>query len=291
MRTACALLLACMSLGCTTTANRSLPNDAGADADTSVDAGPCGGGCSGATPYCNEATDQCVACLETAQCTDAARPACDTAQGQCVPCTDNAQCSHIAGKGVCDTGTCVQCNKDQYAACGPNVCNNATKECTAFVQRDTAVCGECVADLQCWDGMLCVPTTFNNTSVGSFCLWKQSTTGAGTPDGDCTNESARPYVTPEPLTSVDGVSDTVCRLAVTTCPARNDFSSKPCDAQTDPGHAQCGVEGQNDGYCVQFGTGSNYRCTVPCNNSPDDCPDNNPQCVSVTGITSKVCKL
>jgi hypothetical protein len=52
-------MFCCMSLGCTTTANRSLPNDAGADADTSVDAGPCGGGCSGATPYCNEATDQC----------------------------------------------------------------------------------------------------------------------------------------------------------------------------------------------------------------------------------------
>jgi hypothetical protein len=237
--------------------------------------------CGGDTPLCDVARHECVQCLGNSDCTDPAASRCS--DGMCLPCTGPLHCDHLDGLGVCDTssgtGECVQCTGNQYASCGmspggdPYVCNSLTRTCSTEEVASAAACETCVSDAQCATGMACMQTKFGAADAGNYCLWNQEATGSSAPNGDCL--TVRPYVgTESGWTSVDGESPTVCKPSVTTCQGQNDFRSKSCSGETVAGHAECGAEGVDDGYCAPFGP-SQHFCTVPCV-SHLDCKDTRP---------------
>ncbi len=243
--------------------------------------GPCTGPADCAaypdTPVCGDsgAVDgTCVGCAGDSDCTDADAGKCDTSTNTCVPCDDSDQCTED-GAGVCDmsgeSGLCVECNADDETACGDNVCDVAAMTCTETPAEMTGLCGECVSDRQCSPGRVCVPMTYTDldtpeTSVGNFCLWREDADApVGAPGGSC--PSVRPYFPTVEAVTVSGETVDVCSLAVSTCPALEDFRMTPC---TTPGvsDATCGT-GLGDGLCRNV-SGDTNRCTVRCD-SDDDC--------------------
>jgi len=189
---------------------------------------------------------------------------------------------------VCDaaSGACVACTAADRTLCGLNVCDGATNTCTMFGAGSAGLCQPCVADAQCADGQLCVPTTFGSAMApaGNFCLWRLDATGTGAPSGACSR--VRPYVRAQTATSVDGVSASVCGLALTTCPAINAYRATNCMTLDAAGDARCGVDGLDDGLCRMFDAAAN-RCTVRCS-SDDDCR-NDTTCN--TAVTTPFCNL
>jgi hypothetical protein len=221
----------------------------------------------------------CVQCTENDHCTD---PAASVCGGEtCEACQQDADCDHIAGKGVCDTGECVQCTGAKYAACGndeddkPLVCDSASRTCsTSATERSTGLCGGCVSDAQCNLGQLCVMQTFDSATIGYFCVWQKAAGVGGAPTGCST---ARPFVkTVNDAESIDGTTANICTLAVTTCPAYNDYRSSAVNCEPTPNvpdDSACGAPSVDDAYCRLFdmdGADNIYRCTMPCL-SDDDC--------------------
>ncbi|HEY4156939.1 MAG TPA: hypothetical protein VGM29_02535, partial [Polyangiaceae bacterium] len=99
--------------------------------------------------------------------------------------------------------------------------------------------------------------------------------------------SARPYVTTlTNAVSIDGSMSDICSLRVSSCVAKNEFSSKDCTKVAAPDDSVCGVSPPNDAKCAQFDVGV-YRCTLTCG-SDDDCPVGFP---CNTGASPQVCAL
>ena len=218
------------------------------------------------TDLADPSMNRCVACTSDAHCTDPAAAKCDTAAGTCTACDDSTQCEGT-GQNVCSDGTCVQCSEDDESACGENVCDVSAETCTTTPAGMTGLCQPCVSDRQCSPGRVCVPMEFDETPLGSFCLWRQDATEGGGPMGDCLN--ARPYVAPAPETlTVSGESIAVCSLRQTTCDALVDFDALDCTTAFDSDET-CGVEALDDGLCRMRSAAVN-RCTIPCL-SDDDC--------------------
>jgi hypothetical protein len=145
----------------------------------------------------------------------------------------------------------------------------------------TGVCGGCISDAECMTGMECVHTEFGNPAkeVGWYCQGQESAVSGH----DCAN--AKPFVKTvpapssgdAPTVSIDGQTATICTLAVSTCPAYNDFRATSCTGLG--AYGQCGFayssnsteEQQNqDAYCAQLGA-SSYLCTMACQ-TDIDCP-------------------
>lgn len=260
---------------------------------------PCNGACADETPYCDEASDACVACLDHEHC-EAPTAYCNEAQecveclesspclgatasrcddGTCAPCETNEDCGHLEGQGVCDGGECVECTGKDYASCGmddakrPLVCDSLTRTCSEQPQASRGLCGGCVSDAACQAGMLCVQERFlpDGVDLGYVCAWQRGAEGA-----PALCSSARPYVqTRSNIVSIDGTEANVCTLAVSSCLAHTHFRSLDCETETpdvtDAG--LCGEADVEDGLCVLFesnGEDNLYRCTVPCL-SDDDC--------------------
>ncbi|HMJ11902.1 MAG TPA: hypothetical protein VK524_10840 [Polyangiaceae bacterium] len=238
--------------------------------------------CKGSKPLCDSAAQACVQCLSHDDCTDPTASRCNA--GQCQPCIESAQCDHIDDRGVCDEssgiGQCVQCTGKQYEACGVDtantgrafVCDSTSRTCSDQTAGSSGLCGQCVSDAECPSGQLCVLQQFNSTTIGYFCVWQRAA-GVGGAPSSCTN--ARPYFKAVgDAESIDGTTADICTLAVSTCPAQNDFRSPAinCAPAGVPNDALCGFGGVADGYCRALPAPEDdmYRCTVPCG-SPDDC--------------------
>jgi Cys-rich repeat protein len=262
---------------------------------------PCGGDCPNDKPVCDEPNDQCVQCLESADCASGSKKKCDTAtdtckeclastdcsaataarceNGACVKCTSNNDCAHVAGKTVCDAaaGECVQCTGKDASTCGtdvgtgtPLVCDSLLRTCTTKKEKSSGLCQSCVSDQQCKTGQLCLKETFGTPAkdVGYFCFWKKAA-GVGGAPALCS--AARPYVkTLVNQTSIDGQSADACGLAVSTCTSVGQFRSKDCTTNLAPDDTKCGFAPPDDAKCAQFDTDV-YRCTMTCG-SDDDCP-------------------
>ncbi len=247
-----------------------------------------------AKPQCNTTTKACVACLSNADCKTAAASLCNTTTNTCGPCGADADCSLIAGKTVCLQGAtpqanqCVQCTGKKYAACGQSggkalVCDSVAHSCsTTNTVQSSGLCQPCISDAQCTAGKLCYLETFNSSSVGYFCFWKQGDTANGAPV-DCTISTNRPYVRVESgAVSIDRDPSTLCTLRSTTCTAYNQFSNLDCAPTGTPQDALCGFAPGTDSKCAQFGT-TTYRCTTPCA-STDDCKFS-----CNTGVNPNIC--
>jgi len=166
----------------------------------------------------------------------------------------------------------VQCTGTDYAACGQSngkslVCDSLRRTCSSATQGSAGLCQTCVSDAQCAPGELCAEQVFNGASVGYFCFFEQGQTTQGAP-AVC-GDTGRPYVKAQRTTSIDGQSAEICTLAVSTCPALNEFRAKSCDNAGAADDQLCGVAPGVDSKCVVY-TSTQYRCTVTCG-SDDDC--------------------
>ena len=124
----------------------------------------------------------------------------------------------------------------------------------------------------------------DQTTLSWVCLWREETTGEGTPGGDCT--TTRPYVRSRAeVATASGETATVCALQTTSCQALTDYRTTSCSAPG-TGDAECGAPDVDDGLCRPYGMSAN-RCTYACLSS-DDCPDGS-SCD--TGATPRFCTL
>src|SRR5690606_9347721 len=151
--------------------------------ETSAD---CAGG------VCDPTTEQCVACLENADCAEVAAPRCES--NVCKGCLDADDCAHFEDEALCDpeSGACVACRGSED--CDGNVCHPHTKTCTDLPVRQKHACEPCQHDAECQEGQLCVETTYDDPStgvVGAFCLWRRDAPLPG-PQGTC-GPNSRPY--------------------------------------------------------------------------------------------------
>jgi hypothetical protein len=226
-----------------------------------------------AKPLCDTTTEACVACLQQSDCKAATASKCDV--GQCKPCTMDAECSNIAGKGVCNAGTCVQCTIAKEAVCGGKSCNPKTLACTTTSVGTVLACEPCLADSECTGGnqpdpdARCVPMKYVGVArVGGFCLRRVSKT------------CARPYNIIVNGTSLSGVpTESYCGIDqdATRCEAVLDLvNSQSC---TDGKDTSCGCTRDKNGNCTDSGQGGLCRivgpnanqCTYACG-SANQCP-------------------
>lgn len=283
--------------------------DAGLDAGMVMeefDAGVDGcGGCPQETPLCDRAARQChaceqdseclaaelgahclegacVECVDPAGCTDPSASSCDLSAHVCVGCFEDADCEDIRiGErplGVCsEERQCVECSGTQMQACGTAddgvtefVCNSLLHACTTKRVHSESVCGPCVSDAECAEGMRCVKELFGGEDLGYVCQW--TVDGEDSRLASCSVTDARPYNLPrDDVPTIDGETVSICALTHTTCNAVRQFGSTSCGV----GHDEsCGKEGFDDALCRAIDARDDdvsYRCTLPCTLSTD-CP-------------------
>jgi hypothetical protein len=286
-----------------------------ADAGPEAEASPCGTCPSADRPECLAATGTCVACLaddagacagklcsasytciecrENTDCKNPAASVCNMGNGTCVACSEgnDGQCGHIAGKGVCSAGQCVQCRRDKASACfaegTQHVCDPTTHSCdfdrkarsktlcNACVSSSDTACKakvDCVSDDECQAGQACVDAPAG--AGKKVCLQVLSASACPPP---------YTTLTPTAVSSADGPAVKVCTFSLaTTCRAHADYRVKRCGTKSsNPDHDEpgsgmdslCGEENLADGYCVYYDSLQQYLCTVPCNASNLDCPN------------------
>ena len=182
--------------------------------------------CSGSTPHCHAANQECVACLADSDCSGAAAPHCDAQAFVCVPantsCMADADCSAPTAK--CDTsvrpGRCVSCvtdidcpvdasGKAQTCAasrtcvtktgCASNAdCASATPVCAP-----SHACVQCLSDANCGVGSKTHCDSNTNTCVTppvTGCTTDASCTDAANPK--C-NTAVSPHACVNCLADVD----------------------------------------------------------------------------------------
>jgi hypothetical protein len=241
-----------------------------------VDSADCGRG----APVCLE--NRCVECGRDDDCTTSKASRCELETNQCVPCDGVGQCAHLDQTPVCDVDQrrCVECTREDNAACGARVCNVLEGEkgyhsCSEHEAKTTSVCGECVNDEQCEVGLRCVPEVnpfFSDELTGKYhCLPLERELG-----GSKICEDNRPFVRPLLTTSEGGDFGTYCRVPYATCTAFLMYGKKPYivpKGEIGEGDAvcfsdeSCGLAGVGDGDCTTLG------CTYACD-TPMSCPGN-----------------
>lgn len=259
---------------------------------------PCDGACTGDKPVCKVATDTCVECLASSDCTTDGQTKCATNTNTCVACLDatsdcasatasrceggacvecqsNDDCAHVAGKGVCDDGACVQCSVGDDGACAGKSCDAETNSCTNTTKGSVANCKPCLADSECVGGnqadpdARCVPMEFQGVlRPGGFCLRRGVKT------------CARPYTIGISVKSLSGAAaENYCGIDQenVTCEAVVDLEdSRTCTGLSD---SACGCTRDQDGNCTDTGEGGLCRdfavvqdqCTYQCGTA-NDCP-------------------
>ncbi len=134
--------------------------------------------CGGDTPFCRElpSSGECVACLESDDCTAADRAYCN-ADNECSPCTQDDDCASVSGgRSRCRLSdqSCVQCRIDGHcldpkaARCDDGSCAacQGPADCSHLPDRqacdtEAGECVECVADADCAgnpSGSVCDPS-------------------------------------------------------------------------------------------------------------------------------------
>ncbi len=203
------------------------------------------GGCPTDTPVCDEESATCVACMGEQGC-GGDTPAClagDTpSENRCVACTAKAQ-----------------------EACGDGTCNVLENTCTEVAAASIGICEGCQGSAQCREGMQCVQTEAENKEAGYFCQHLRSA------QGDNCGANAVPYFSTATRDTAEGGEAEVCALRVSTCPALLSFSN-PCTKADAEGHAECGLEGFSDGYCVEVPDSEEVFVCSPVCNGEQDCP-------------------
>jgi hypothetical protein len=224
-------------------------------------------------------------CLNHSHCTEPGAAKCDPASNECVPCDPDdpdvaTQCAGIAGKAICDGGTCVECTLGDESACvAPQTCDLVAKECVDVAPGDVGNCGACTNDLQCATDHKCVPMDFPvGTNHGHFCL-KQAMPTCQQPFSVFINE---PSISGAPAVNYCGVdqNSTTCQAVRAlqqgwTCVGDD---GKCCSGSIEPTNSMCdSTQPEVDvpgALCRQVGALAS-RCTYECATALE-CPSGGP---------------
>ena len=200
----------------------------------------------------------CVECVSNTDCTNPDASQCQN--NQCVPCSVDAECAHIdstpnAAGGtplnVCDAGSCVQCTGLRREACGANVCDSLTRQCTAFAAGGADLCEPCLSDAHCDPDARCILQTLGAQSIGYACFPVQAPGQFACP--------TRGFAGQATIASMDTPSQDVCLQRATSCSAYLNYEAgTTCDPEGDD--ATCGPSGT----CGAMG-----RCTISCDGISD----------------------
>ena len=216
---------------------------------------------------CDTASNTCVTCLENMDCSIAELSTCDASSNTCTACSSDEDCTHITGKNTCNSGTCVECSPDnEVDTCGIFSCDPVTFTCTG-IERDTVGrCEPCKSDSDCKSGG-CVEMTYgpagSEVPVGSFCQ-------PPVVNNACPSNV---YATPREVTTRSGNTAILCHIneVLTTCGAtlssRDNVACDPSDLNGFS--ADCGLDGVDDGVCVEKDVLMNSRCSVLCDVDAD----------------------
>ena len=251
-----------------------------ADLSARRDLGPCGGPCSGATPFCDARSGMCVSCRSDGDC-----PAGQLCRGGA--CMNGCSAQHPCGDaGSCelDAGVCLECVVDvDCARVGDpmrKVCDGATGRCVGCLPgRDT-----CGPGTWCNDdgkgGYACVPGCRNDIDC-------QLADGGGASAACCNHVCVDTATSPKNC----GACNVDC-MASTCC------GGKCLDLQNDPGN--CGACGKtcvapnavplcNGAVCSVGGCNMGYS---DCNSNPvDGCETNLQGDVGNCGACGKACSI
>lgn len=217
--------------------------------------------CNGFVPYCVD--NGCRRCAGPEHC-----PAPDASRcGEgyfCQPCVDDGDCAHIAGRGVCDEGVCVECTFGDPSACGDRVCDGRARVCTDRLPRTRGLCDTCVADTDCEESLFCVAPYLERETATAHCYWRFDAPAPG-PAGGCFG--VRPFVQAGWALSVQGERVRGCFSQVrSSCEALRDHGAA-CSDPGEPGapamSASCGTGAHNDGFCRLTEEGGG-ECTTRC---------------------------
>lgn len=211
---------------------------------------------------CDTASNTCVTCLENTDCSAANASVCDASSNTCASCSLDEDCEHITGKNTCNSGTCVECTPNNEAeTCGIFSCDPVTFTCTDIERGTVDDCEPCKSDSDCLSGG-CVEMSYksesNEVPVGSFCQ-------PPVVDNSCPSHV---YSTPREVTTRSGNTAIFCHIneVVTTCGATlSSLDNVACDPSDLNGFsADCGLDGVNDGVCVEKDVLKNSLCSVVC---------------------------
>jgi hypothetical protein len=222
---------------------------------------PCNAACKGETPYCDETSNTCVACLSDGNCS-ANAPACDLKSHTCVSCTADKYCPKETP--ACDTVThqCVICTADKYCASPTPACKipaDICAQCTAsalcsgstpICRAATNTCVQCTSSAECANvaGKPICDTSYNdlsdlqvNTCVE--CL-------VGTPCKD----TAKPQCNLTSKTCVQCLSNADCKTAAASKCDTTTNTCVPCAIDTDCTQ----ISGRN--VCLAGASGAANQC-------------------------------
>jgi hypothetical protein len=277
---------------------------------------PCNGACTGATPVCNDATDQCVQCLQSNHCSGAKsvcktatntcvecigntdcvgdKRFCDAASNSCVTCLGNTACA-TAMASRCDAGECKPCssNTDCAHISGKAVCSSG--ECVQCTPTEASACGanpcnpvtkRCSAHSTNRRPCDACDTDANCATPNHFCV-PMRYKGSDRPGGYCLKETTsaggctRPFTVPlTARTSLSGITNrTYCGINETlaTCEAvRARLDDQACPGGLDSECPQGGI-------CRTVGVTSN-TCTYACGEAAECVSPPSPSSTCGTGI-------
>lgn len=219
----------------------------------------CTGICEGATPYCDELKQECVACRKDAHCAQGnskQRPVCQ--EGSCSPCATDEQCRALSDGALTrclPSGACVECVEGED--CGGKLCDAQSQRCTDLKPHTADACEPCVMDEQCQPGQHCVEMRHGDSTseqvLGRFCLWDR----LELPGETCREK--RPFARAvENSVNTRGELVQVCAPR-TTCAAVASYGDY-CEEDED-----CGRAGLDDAKCVLFA--GEKSCTFYCTNT------------------------
>jgi hypothetical protein len=223
--------------------------------------------CGASASHCDVDLGSCRQCLASRDCSDPSKPLC--VAGTCSPCVTDSDCSGQVGRGVCDTGTCVECTPANELPCGSYSCEPTTRRCSAVLRSSRSDCEPCSADSQCKGytpgSSQCLPMN----TTGYYCL----------PIREKQEACPRPYGAKDThLYSASKTSiDYFCspNTELTSCEAVRDYvNGVPCTKDAD-----CGCTRDVAGACIGLGVlgrcaltvGSTKYCSYACATS-FDCP-------------------
>jgi len=108
-------------------------------------------GCAATAPTCDTASDVCVGCTDSAECSRFPDSnMCDAATGSCVECLTTADCG-VATEPVCDAGSCRRCARDSECMSGACADDGScvAPEQIVYLHPDGNDTGDCTLAMPC----------------------------------------------------------------------------------------------------------------------------------------------
>lgn len=246
----------------------------------------CDGACTGSTPVCDETTDSCVECLDSAEHCEVPTPACDPDNHECVECLETTDCD----EGVCDAAThqCVECLE-----------NNDCEAPTTLCNPEQQLCVECLGPSDCGDpqASFCDAGSCSPCQTNEDCAHLADTTVCDVGTGECVECTGTDYAS---CGSNEDDEPLVCNSLTRTCSEDQvEHGSNTCEPCVSDANCPLGqmcvlqtFDGQDVGYFCHWLEGdTEYGAPAECFANGRPYVDQTVDAVSIDNQTADICGL